>query len=156
VIATPVPVGVYHLTQTDADRVSRVAAFYSAYNSHDLGASMVFLSTNPTLFDCDYQTHESIRVEGRAAVEAFLRARIADGDHWVVEFYKDAPADVPLRIVVYPVERANGTLARLGAVDGKKRSFNVVLAMDVLPSGQIDTISWATGGPGVAKHLCVP
>jgi hypothetical protein len=155
-LGTLLPVGEYHLSGEQAANLANVWSFYQAYNGQRLDAALGLLSDNPTLADCDYSNHTAIRFEGRSNVVDYLRARFADGDRWQVEFYQDDPNGVPGQIVIIPIERSSGTLKSLGSSNGTKTKFSVEFAVDLDTNHRLTFVDWATGGPDVAKHLCIP
>ena len=153
--APPLPLGVYHLTQAEANEIALAARFYAAYDAGQLATVMALLSAEPHLSDCDYATHAEVSLAGRSAIERYLRARIAEHDRWSVEFYQENPANSLGLVVVLPLERSNDTLRRLGAPGGVKRSFPEVFYLAFNPDRvHLDAIAWYTmSGSG---GLCNP
>jgi hypothetical protein len=152
---TPLPVGLYHVTQRMANEIAIAARFYAAYNAGQLAVEMSLLSPTPQLVDCDYMTHALVIVAGRSAIAIYLRARFAEHDHWIVEFYNENPANDGL-VLALPLQRSNDTLRRLGAAGGVKSSFPVDSHFAFSPDGlHIESIGWDTM-PGDATALCSP
>jgi hypothetical protein len=155
--ASPLPLGAYHLTEIEASQLAQVSRFYVAYNAGRLATVMALLLARPILFDCDYATHTIVTLDGRGAIEAYLRSRFAEHDRWTVEFYQDYSTD-ERQVVVMPLQRANDTLLRLGAPGGVKRSFPVLLSLYFdLDRTHLDAISWrSVMGPQTVTQLCSP
>ncbi len=157
--ASPLPVGVYHLTQAQANAVAQVARFYSAYNAGQLSAITSRLSDRPRLVDCDYTTRKTVTLVGRTTVLDYLRARFAQRDRWTVEFDKEN-SENPNTVVVLPVERVSDELRSLGASGGVKRDFAGLDFYLVLESGdlRVSEIQWGTDGVGIGAEarLCQP
>jgi hypothetical protein len=152
---TLLPVGIYHVTQRMANEIAIAARFYAAYNTGQLAVEMSLLSPTPQLVDCDYMTHALVTVAGRSAIAIYLRARFAEHDHWIVEFYNENPANDGL-VLALPLQRTNDTLRRLGAAGGVKSSFPVDFHLAFSPDGlHIESIGWDTM-PGDATALCSP
>ena len=158
-IATPpptsMPVGVYHLSETLAEEVAIASRFYASYNAHDLPAIMTLLSETAKLVDCDYASHSTVTIDGRSAIETYFRARFADHDHWIVEFFNENPEEA-LTVVVLPTERASDTLRRLGAIGGAKRSFQVAFYLQFAADHvHLDQVNWNTM-PNSVETVCSP
>lgn len=153
---SPLPVGVYHLTQSEANEIAIAARFYTAYNAGQLATVMSLLSAAPRLSDCDYATHAEVTLTGRTAIETYLSARFAEHDRWTVEFDQENPATLPATVVVLPLQRSNDTLRRLGAPGGAKRSFPEDFYLTFNPDGtHLDIIAWNTM-PASVGTLCSP
>jgi hypothetical protein len=153
--STPLPVGIYHVTQRMANEIAIASRFYAAYNAGQLAVEMSLLSPTPQLVDCDYMTHALVTVAGRSAIAIYLRARFAEHDHCIVEFYNENPANDGL-VLALPLQRTNDTLRRLGAAGGVKSSFPVDFHLAFSPDGlHIESIGWDTM-PGDATALCSP
>jgi hypothetical protein len=154
---TPLAVGIYHVTEADVSQLAEAARFYAAYNAGDLATTMSFFTSYSVLSDCDYVAHTVVTVEGRPAIEPYLRARFAEHDRWTVEFYQVHPAD-PFQVVVVPLERANDTIRRLGAATGVKKSFPILLSLEFnMDRTHLDGVQWGTVmGPTIAQELCTP
>ncbi len=152
--APPLPLGVYHLTQPEANEIAVAVRFYAAYNAGQLATVMALLSAQPHLFDCDYTTQAAMILTGRSVIETYLRARFAEHDRWTVEFYQANPAN-NREVVVLPLQRSNDTLRRLGAPGGAKRSFPEDFYLAFNPDRvHLDAIAWYTmSGSG---GLCSP
>jgi len=147
---------VYHLTQPEANDIALASRFYAAYNTGQLAAVMALLSAAPQLTDCDYATRAAVSLTGRSAIESYLRARFAEHDHWIVEFYQENPASTYAVVVVLPLERSNDTLRRLGAPGGVKRSFPEDFYLALSPDGaHLDDLAWNSMS-GSASALCSP
>jgi hypothetical protein len=135
-----------------------VADFFTAYNAGELEAVMAFLDEAPRLTDCDYRTGSTVVVEGRAAIETYLRDRFAEHDNWVVQLFNENPQNFEV-VGVEPLQRQNETLLALGAPGAVKRdfgiAFNIVLAPDL---EHISVVGFGTEGasPGVVEQLCRP
>jgi hypothetical protein len=155
-IASPLPIGEYHLSEDQALDLASVVAFYRAYDAGDMASSMDLLSSAPRLADCDYRTGEAKTFVGRSAVQSYLIKKFADRDRWRVEFFQDDQNPVPGQVVIIPIERTSQELAELGVPKGTKTKFPVELAIDLDADHHLLFVDWATGGPGVAKHLCQP
>lgn len=150
--------GVYRLQPGEVEDVARVADFFTAYNTGDLKAVMMLLSLAPQLTDCDYRTSEVVFIDGRAAVEAYLRDRFAEHDSWAVELFNWGPQDTDV-VGVEPLQRENDTLLSLGVAGGVKRDFGVSLTIRLTSDDRrISIIGFATVGasPGVVERLCQP
>ena len=154
--SSPLPVGVYHITQPEANAIAIASRFYAAYNTGRLATVMSLLSAAPHLTDCDYATHSEVILDGRTAIEAYLRARFAEHDQWTVEFDQENAANSRDLVVVLPLQRSNDTLRRLGAPGGVKRSFPEDFYLAFNPDGtHLDAIAWntmsASVGPCAAR-----
>lgn len=155
VASSPLPLGVYHVTQPEAVEIALAAQFYAAYNAGQLTTVMTLLSARPVLFDCDYSTRSEVHLTGRSAIAAYLRARFAEHDHWTVEFYQADPA-ASREIVVLPLRRSNDTLRRLGAPGGAKTAFPEDFYLAFNPDRvHLDAIAWNTMSGSVGP-LCSP
>lgn len=156
--ASTIPPGAYRLQLGEAYQVARVADFFTAYNAGELEAVMAFLDEAPRLTDCDYRTGSTVVVEGRAAIETYLRDRFAEHDNWVVQLFNENPQNFEV-VGVEPLQRQNETLLALGAPGAVKRdfgiAFNIVLAPDL---EHISVVGFGTEGasPGVVEQLCRP
>jgi hypothetical protein len=148
------PAGVYHLTQPEANEIAIASRFYAAYDAGQLATVMSLLSAAPHLSDCDYATHGEVTLDGRSAIEIYLRARFTEHDRWTVEFYQENPANS--YVVVLPLQRSNDTLRRLGAPGGVKGSFPEDFYLAFNPDrAHLDTIAWNTMSGSVGA-LCSP
>lgn len=158
-IVTPVsppPLGVYNLNEREANEIALAARFYAAYNAGQLATVMALLDPQPQLSDCDYATRSTVSVSGTNAVERYLQARMAEHDHWTVEFQQLNPAANFAVVVVMPLERSNATLRRLGAPGGVKRSFPEDLFIALSADGsRIQNIAWNTMS-GSTASMCSP
>lgn len=159
-VAAPslLPVNTYHLTRAEVSKLAQASRFYAAYNAGELDVIMSLLSAQPRLVDCSYVTRALVTLDDRNAIAAYLRARFADHDLWVVEFYGGNPSN-PRDVVVLPLQRSSGTLRALGAPGGVKREFPVLLYLVFDSDGtHIDVIGWGTttGGPDTVTALCTP
>ena len=100
-------------------------------------------------------TRRLVSYNGRSAIEADLRARFGEHDHWTVEFYQENPGGGG-QIVVIPIERSNDTLRRLGVPGGAKRSFPEDFYLGLNPDhAHFDVIAWNTM-PASVIALCSP
>ncbi|MGC8635372.1 MAG: hypothetical protein ACP5VP_12105 [Candidatus Limnocylindrales bacterium] len=152
---SPLPLSVYHVSQQQGQEIALAVRFYAAYNAGRSTDVMALLSPQPHLADCGYSTHAGVSVNGRAAIETYLRARFAEHDHWKVEFYQENPT-VGREVVVLPLARSNDTLLRLGAPGGVKRSFPEDFYLALNPDlVHFDVIGWDTM-PGSQATLCAP
>ena len=152
---SPLPAGLYHLTQVEATEIAIASRFYAAYNAGQLTPVMSLLSAHPRLMDCDYATHAMVTVDGRSAIETYLRARFAEHDRWTVEFYQENPENTG-QVVVLPLQRQNDTLLGLGAPGGVKRSFPEVFYLAFgADRTYLDVIAWNTMSGSVGP-LCGP
>ena len=75
--SSPLPAGMYHLTQAEVYQIAIASRFYAAYNEGRLALVMSLLSAQPRLVDCDYATHAMVTIDGRSAIETYLLARFA-------------------------------------------------------------------------------
>jgi len=151
----PVPLGIYHLNQRVANEIAIASRFYAAYNAGQLATVMSLLSAQPQLVDCDYVTRSTVTIDGRSAIETYLRARFAEHDRWIVEFYNEDPANDRV-VAVVPLLRESDLLLRLGASGGMKRSFPVDFYLAFSPDGlHIELVAWSTM-PGDVTTLCSP
>lgn len=66
---SPLPLGIYHLSQTVANEIAIASRFYAAYNAGQLATVMSLLAAEPQLVDCDYMTHSTVTIDGRSAIE---------------------------------------------------------------------------------------
>jgi hypothetical protein len=154
-LPSPLPVGVYHVTQAEAAGIALAARFYAAYNAGQLATVMALLSAQPVLVDCDYVTGRLVSYAGRSAIEAGLRTRFAEHDRWTVEFYQENPGGNG-QIVVIPIERSSDTLRHLGAPGGAKQSFPEDFYLGFSPDhAHFDVIAWNTM-PASVGALCSP
>lgn len=156
--SSPLPVGVYHVTQAQASQIAIAIRFYDAYNAGALETVMSILSAEPRLVDCDYDARATVTLAGRRPIATYLQARFADHDHWTVAFYQEDPANVD-QVVVWPIERENDTLRQLGAPSGIKRTFSLLLAIRFnREATHLEYIQWGapTGGSSSAAELCSP
>jgi hypothetical protein len=156
--AATVPPGAYRLQLGEVYQVARVADFFAAYNAGDLKAVMAFLDQAPRLSDCDYRTGKVVFVDGRAAVEAYLRDRFADHDTWVVQLFNENPQNFDL-VGVEPLQRQNDTLLALGIPGAVKRDFAISFSILLAPDHEhISAVGFGTIGasPGVVERLCQP
>jgi hypothetical protein len=156
--AVTVPPGAYRLQLGEAYQVAWVADFFTAYNAGELEAVMRFLDEAPRLTDCDYRRERTLVVEGRAAVEAYIRDRFAEHDNWVVRLFNENPQNFDV-VGVEPLQRQNDTLLALGVPGAVKRDFGIALSI-VLASDHehISVVGFGTEGasPGVVERLCRP
>ena len=153
--SSPLPAGMYHLTQVEANEIAIATRFYAAYNAGQLALVMSLLSAQPRLVDCDYATHTMVTIDGRSAIETYLRARFAEHDRWVVEYYQENPANTG-QVVVLPLQRSSDTLLRLGAPGGVKRAFPEVFYLAFgADRSHLDVIAWNTMSGSVGP-LCGP
>jgi hypothetical protein len=153
-----VPPGAYRLQLGEANQIAHVADFFTAYNAGDLDAVMTFLDAAPHLSDCDYRTGEVVSIDGRAAVEAYLRDQFADHDNWVVRLFSENPQNYEL-IGVEPLQRQNDTLLALGVPGAVKRDFGVSFHILLAPDHEhISDVGFGTMGvsPGVVEKFCQP
>ena len=158
--STPLPVGLYHLSQPEANEIAIASRLYAAYNAGQLTTVMSFLSADPQLLDCDYATDMPVTITGRSAIETYLRARFTEHDRWTVEFYQENP-DNTSEVVVLPLLRSNDTLSRLGAPEGAKSSFPEDFTLFFNAGGTyLSAIAWNTMpgsvGGGSVSDLCSP
>jgi len=152
--STPLPLGIYHVTPEEAAHLGAVKAFYDAYNAGSLEPALALLSATARILDCDYAHRTQATYSGRDGLTASLRARFADHDLWKVEFYQEAPENVN-SIVIFPLERRNDTLRRLGAPDGVKKSFPLLFVLTVGANGLMDYIQWgSTMGDASVAEAC--
>lgn len=154
--STPVPLGVYHVTPEEAAHLGAAKAFYDAYNAGSLDPALALLSASGRILDCAYASRTQATYSGRDGLTAYLRARFADHDYWKVEFYQEVPENINT-VVIFPLERRNDTLRRLGAPDGVKTSFPLRFALTVAANGQVDYIQWGSteSGASVAEVCSV-
>lgn len=155
---SPLPLGVYHVTQAQASHIAIAIGFYDAYNAGALDTAMSIFSAEPRLVDCDYGARATVTLTGRRPIASYLQARFADHDRWTVEFYQENPANVD-QVVVWPIERENDTLRQLGAPSGIKRTFSMLLALRFnREATHLEYIQWGapTGGSSSAAELCSP
>ena len=151
---TQVPLGVYHVTPEEAAHLATATAFYDAYNAGSLEATLALLSATARILDCDYANRTQATYSGRDRLTAYLRARFADHDYWKVEFYQEAPENLNT-VVIFPLERRNDTLSRLGSPDGVKESFPLRFALTVSANGLVDYIQWGSTKSGASvAELC--
>lgn len=156
--AASVPSGAYRLQLGAAYQVAWVADFFTAYNAGEIEALMGFLDDAPRLSDCDYRSGSTVVVEGRVAVEAYLRDRSAEHDNWVVELFNENPQNYDV-VGVEPLQRQNDTLLALGVPGAVKRDFGIALSIVLAPDHEhISVVGFATEGasPGVLGQLCRP
>ncbi len=154
--APPLPLGVYSLNQREAGEFALAARFYAAYNAGQLTTLLALLDPEPQLSDCNYVTRSAISISGASAVDAYLRARLAEHDRWTVDFQQTNPANSFAAVVVVPLARSNDTLRRLGALGGVKRSFPEDLYLGLSADGsRIQNIAWNTMS-GSTASLCSP
>lgn len=155
--ATVAP-GAYRLQLGEVYQVAWVADFFTAYNAGELETVMGFLDDAPRLTDCDYRSGSTLVVEGRVAVEAYLRDRFAEHDNWVVELFNKNPQNYDV-VGVEPLQRQNDTLLALGVPGAVKRDFGIALSIVLAPDHEhISVVGFATEGasPGVVEQLCRP
>lgn len=154
--APPPPLGVYSLNQREAGEIALAARFYAAYDAGQLSTLLALLDAQPQLSDCNYATRSAVSLSGSRAVDAYLRARLAEHDHWTVEFQQVNPANSFAVVVVVPLARSNDTLRRLGAPGGVKRSFPEDLYLGLNADGtRVQNIAWSTMS-GSTATLCSP
>jgi hypothetical protein len=153
--AATVAAGEYRLQPGEAQQVARVADFFAAYNAGDLKAVMAFLDDAPRLSDCDYRTGRVVFIDRRPAVEAYLRARFAEHDNWVVQLFNENPQNFQL-VGVEPLQRQNDTLLALGVPGAVKRDFGGALSIVLAPDHKsISIVGFGTQG-GNVERLCRP
>ncbi len=157
--AGTVPPGAYRLQLGEVYQVACVADFFTAYNAGELEAVMGFLDEAPRLTDCDYRTGSPVIIEGRAAIEAYLRDRFAEHDNWVVQLFNENPQNNFEVIEFEPLQRQNDTLLALGVPGAVKRDFGIALSIVLAPDhDHISVVGFGTEGasPGVVERLCRP
>lgn len=156
--AATVPPGAYRLQPGEAYQVAWVADFFAAYNAGQLEAVMGFLDETPRLTDCDYRTGSTVIVDGRAAVEAYLRDRFAEHDNWAVRLFNENPANFDV-VGVEPLQRQNDTLLALGVPGAVKRDFGIAFSIVLTADHEhISVVGFATedASPGVVQEFCQP
>jgi hypothetical protein len=150
--------GTYRLPLGQAHLVARVEAFFAAYNAGKLADVMAFLDEAPHLSDCNYRTGEVVFVDGRAAIETYLRERFAEHDKWEVRLFNENAQNDQL-VGVEPVQRQNRTLRALGVPGAVKRDFALSFVIVFAPDHEhISDVVFGTMGasPGVVERLCEP
>lgn len=132
--------------------VATVVAFVDAFNRGDSAEAVSLFGEHSGVSDCDYRNVKAVSLDGRSAVEGWLRERAIDHDRLVISRIFNANPDGDHVVGVVYARRTSDTLAALGFPSGiVPLTSKVVFSAD---GGQI--LAFANGPFGGPSEACRP
>jgi hypothetical protein len=145
----------YSLVGRQAQEVAATIRFVNAFNAHHVQEALPRFAPGAIGSDCDYRHVRVVLFEGKREIEAWLRRRFADADHFGIGRVFNENAGQPSGVlgIDWSIRRSK-TLRRLGFRHGvvPQLSAKVVFTKESPPRIR----AFANGPGGADPSLCRP
>jgi hypothetical protein len=149
------PPTTFTLSARQADEVSVVVRFISAFKGRHLRAALALLTPNIDISDCDYRRVVATEVRGRRQVAAWLRQRFRDRDQVkVARIWNENPEQPSGVVGVDWARRTSNTLRSLGFPAGIKPQLSAKVVFTATEPARISR--FANGPVGGSPSACRP